>query len=303
MDIHIDRESEVPIQEQVAAQIIFLIGTGRWTPGADLPSVRALSQRLGVHRNTITQAYDDLILKLLVEKRAGRRLTVRGGEAKRVPRNRDLDDLLDSMILEAGRLGCTLQQVHNRLRERLLAAPADHLLALSGDQGMRVLFLNELRQRFRCPVEACAPDELVANPGKGIGALVVTPAGHIPKIQAALTPGHSPVAVTYSAADALIEEVRCLRKPSLIGIVSISDFFLGMARGVLAAAVGKRHSMRTYLMTGSRPATPGAADLVFCDSVTYPVVRPRYKPGVVFEYRVISPASLEQISSMLANAS
>ena len=115
----------MPIHEQVSAQIVFLIGTGRWAPGTDLPSVRALSQRLGVHRNTITQAYDDLILKLLVEKRAGKRLAIRGGERKSVPQNRNLDDVLNSTIREAGRLGFSLQQLHNRLRDRLFAENLD----------------------------------------------------------------------------------------------------------------------------------------------------------------------------------
>jgi len=297
MDIQINRESEVPIHEQVSAQIVFLIGTGRWAPGTALPSVRALAQRLGVHRNTITQAYDDLILKLLVVKRAGKRLTIRGGEPEAASQNRDLDDVLNSMIREAGRLGFSLQQLHTRLRNRLLAAPPDHLLAVSVDEGMRILYRNELRQRFQCSVEVCTPDDLVANPDKGIGALVVSPPGYIPKIHSSLAPDRPPIPITYSAADALLEEIRRLQKPSLIVIVSISEYFLGMARGVLAGAVGQRHSMHTLLITGSHPAAPGAADLSICDAVTYPVVRTLYKPGVVFQYRLISTACLEQISA------
>jgi len=302
VDIHINRESEVPIQEQVAAQIVFLIGTGRCAPGTDLPSAQQLSKRLGVHRNTIKQAYNDLILKLLVEKRPGRRLKIRGGVPEIGPRKRDLDDLLNATILEAGRLGCSLQELHNRLRDRLYAAPADHVLALSAEDGMRALMLSELRQRFKCSIESCTPDELLLNPEKGIGAVVVTPPGHIPKIESSLAPGHLPVPIRYSSAATVIEKVRLLQKPSLIGIASISEYFLGMARGVLAPAVGKRHSMRAYLMKGSGPSMPGAADVVVCDAVTYPVVRARHKAGLVLEYRLISPASLEQISSLLARA-
>src|SRR6185295_4769108 len=107
------------------------------------------------------------------------------------------------------------------------------VLALSAEDGMRALLVNELRQYFRCSIEACTPDEFVANPERGIGALVVTPPGHVPKIKPALKPGHVPVPITYSPADPVLEEVRRLQKPSLIGIASISDYFLGMARGVL----------------------------------------------------------------------
>ena len=302
MDIHINRESEVPIQEQVAAQIVFLIGTGACPPGTELPSAQQLSKRLGVHRNTIKQAYNDPILKLLVEKRPGRRLKVRGGIPEAGPRKRDLDDLLNATILEAGRLGCSLQELHNRLRDRLYAAPPDHVLALSAEDGMRSLMLSELRQRLKCSIKSCSPDELLASPEKGIGAVVVTPPGYIPKIKSALAPDHLPVPIRYSSAAAVIQEVRRLQRPSLIGIASISEYFLGMARGVLAPAAGKQHSMRTYLMKGSRPSLPGVADIVVCDAVTYPVVRTRHKSGRVFEYRLISPACLEQISSLLAKA-
>ncbi len=303
MDIQINRESDVPIHEQVSAQIVFLIGTGKWASGTDLPSARSLSQRLGLHRNTITKAFEDLILKLLVEKRPGRRLTIRGGQPKILGRERSMDDLLNTMIEEAGRLGYSLQELQGRLKNRLYAAPADHLLVVSEDNGMRALYLNELRGCCKCQMESCTPGELVTNPERGIGALVVSPPGHIPKLKPVLGPGRLPVPLTYSAADTLVEEIRRLRKPSLIAIVSISEYFLGIARGVLAAAAGRKHSINTYLMTDSQATKPGAADLVCCDSLTYPVICLRYKPGVVFEYRLISPASLRQISCLVASPS
>lgn len=302
MDIQINRESEVPIHEQVSAQIVFLIGTGKWAPGRKLPSVRALSQRLGVHRNTITQAYDDLVLKLLVVKRAGAQLTIRDGESRSVSQSRNLDEALNSMIREAGRAGFSLHELYTGLRERVLAAPADHLLALSADEGMQILFMNELRQHFKFSVEVCTPDELVASPEKAIGALIVSPPGHIPKIQNMLPSKRAPIPITYSAADNLVEEIRRLKKPSLIVIASISDYFLDVAQGVLAGAVGHHHSMRTYRLTDGHAPTAGAADLLICDAMTYPVLRPLYKPGVVFQYRLISTGCLEQISSALGGS-
>ena len=80
MSIHVDKESDVPLHEQVSAQLVFLIGPAD-SPGASLPSVRALSQRLHVHRNTISRAYHDLILNKLVEKGAGRRLAIRAPDS------------------------------------------------------------------------------------------------------------------------------------------------------------------------------------------------------------------------------
>ena len=61
MDITVSKESEVPLCEQVSAQVIFLIGTGRLKPGDALPSVRALARRLKIHHNTVSQAYQELV--------------------------------------------------------------------------------------------------------------------------------------------------------------------------------------------------------------------------------------------------
>ena len=299
MDIHISRDSEVPLSEQVAAQLVFLIGTGTLKPGASLPSVRALAQRLGIHRNTIGQAYRDLTLNRLAERRVGRRLRVRASEAEALPWAKDLDDLVTAAVVGALRHGYSVRQLHERLRDRLLAAPPDHLLVLSDDAGMRMLLPTELKQRFDCPVDACTPDELLSNPERAIGALVVSPQGHVPRIRSVLPAGRPALAITYSPADEHLQAIRRLEAPSLIAVVSVSQYFVEMARGVLAPAVGRRHSMRGYLMAGDRPDAPGAADFLLCDSMTYPVVRPRYRAATVSVYRLISPACIDRISSVM----
>lgn len=303
MDIHVDKGSEVPLHEQVSAQLVFLIGTGRLKPGTFLPSVRALAQRLQIHRNTIGKAYRDLTLNKLVEKRAGRRLAVRPSELNGVPPAKDLDQLIGAVVTEARRRGYSLQQVHDQLRDRLRAASPDHLLVLSDDAGMRMLLPKELRQRFTCRVDACAPDELLSNPERVLGALVVSPQGHIARIRSVLSPERPPIAIGYSPADEHLAAIRRLRASSLVAVVSVSRYFLEMARGLLAPVVGRRHSMRCYLMAGHRAARPGAGDFVLCDVITYPVVRARYKAGSVFVYRLISDSCIGAISSVMEKQS
>ena len=299
MDIRISKGTEVPVHEQVAAQLVFLIGTGALKPGASLPSARDLARRLGIHRNTINRAYGDLILNELVEKRAGRRLVVRASAPENLHGPKDLDDLVDAAVVGARQRGYSLQQLLERLHERLVAAPPDHLLVLSDEAGMRMLLPNELGQRFRYRVEACAPEELLASPKRTIGAVVVSPKGHILRVRSVLPAGRPAVEITYSPADEHLEAVRRLQTPSLIAIVSVSQYFLVMARALLAPAVGRRHSMSCYLMSGERPDRPGAADFVLCDSMTYPAIRPRYRSAAVSVYRLISQACLDEISSVM----
>ena len=44
MQIHIDKQSEVPARDQLRQQIIFLIGTGQLPIGMELPSVKPQSR-------------------------------------------------------------------------------------------------------------------------------------------------------------------------------------------------------------------------------------------------------------------
>jgi len=81
LNIRISKDSDVPLHEQVRAQIVLLIGSGKLKPGDVLPSIRELAMRLKIHRNTVVHAYEDLVLKLLVEKKQGSRLVVRHRKA------------------------------------------------------------------------------------------------------------------------------------------------------------------------------------------------------------------------------
>ncbi|MCQ2551492.1 MAG: PLP-dependent aminotransferase family protein [Clostridia bacterium] len=60
MKIQIDRESKTPVYLEIATQIKKQILTGNLPDGVVLPSERTLAENLGVHRNTITRAYNEL---------------------------------------------------------------------------------------------------------------------------------------------------------------------------------------------------------------------------------------------------
>lgn len=69
--LQIDTDSPVSLQEQLLGQIRISIVAGRIKPGSQLPGSRALSEQLGVSRNTVLFAYDSLGVEGYVESRAG----------------------------------------------------------------------------------------------------------------------------------------------------------------------------------------------------------------------------------------
>ena len=178
--IQINRDSDVPVSEQLAAQLVYLIGSGHVRPGTLLPSVRALALQLRVHRNTVSEAFHDPTLGLLVDKERGRRLRVRDGETPAPTPG--LDALIDSALHAARAAGYTQQQLHGRLSERLAAAPPDRVLIVSEDAGLRRLMAIEVRRRLACVVDGCTPDALAQDMRRALGALMVTTPASQPRV-------------------------------------------------------------------------------------------------------------------------
>lgn len=74
--IHIDTESAAPAYRQIVDQLRVLIVDARLPPGGPLPPVRALALELGVHFNTVAEAYRTLAQEGLLEISHGRRARV-----------------------------------------------------------------------------------------------------------------------------------------------------------------------------------------------------------------------------------
>jgi GntR family transcriptional regulator len=70
--ITIDTASPVPVYRQIADSLRLLLVEGKLKPGAALPTVRQLAIDLGVHFNTVAQAYRLLSEEGWLEIRQGR---------------------------------------------------------------------------------------------------------------------------------------------------------------------------------------------------------------------------------------
>lgn len=71
MKVRIDKESKTPIYLQIAGQLKRGILSGELNRGSTLPSERAMASILGVHRNTVVKAYNELKAEELIESKQG----------------------------------------------------------------------------------------------------------------------------------------------------------------------------------------------------------------------------------------
>ncbi len=58
--ISIDKQSRVPVYEQIKTQILTLINLGIFKPDTKLPSIRQISAETGVNVNTVKKAFNEL---------------------------------------------------------------------------------------------------------------------------------------------------------------------------------------------------------------------------------------------------
>jgi GntR family transcriptional regulator/MocR family aminotransferase len=85
--IALDRRSSTPLHQQIGRQITRAIRRGV-PAGSRLPSSRVMARLLGVSRNTVLTAYDELVAAGLISGRPGAGMLVTPG---RVPGSHMLD--------------------------------------------------------------------------------------------------------------------------------------------------------------------------------------------------------------------
>jgi GntR family transcriptional regulator len=124
--IRVDLSSAVPAGRQIVDAIRTHLVEGELAPGDALPSVRRLAMELGVHFNTVAQAYRQLAEEGWLDLKHGRRATVldRGlppaaGPEQALDFQRRLREMVAELIAQGLRpdvIASALQQLAERLK-------------------------------------------------------------------------------------------------------------------------------------------------------------------------------------------
>lgn len=294
MKIRLSKNSEIPVHQQLAEQIVFLISTGKLRPSEQLPSVRALARLLGIHRNTVSKAYAELVSRDWLKRKKGSRLSVVPAVYLRGRDSHDkLDELIDQSTERAREMGYSLATLRKRVAERLALQPPDHVLVVEPESGLRMIIQKELRGVIKMRVEGCSPEEFLQ--GKGVpGAQVVVPEYAFPLLGPVVSNDWPPIRLIFSNADEHCKSIRELKEPSVIAVVSVSKTFLKTAHSILAEALGKRHAIRKVLMRAVPHPDLSGADVVFCDSIAMDAVPSRRR----IHYRLLSKQSLAEVAAL-----
>jgi len=120
VQIHISPNDGVPIYLQIVNQVKYLVGSGRLSPGEEIPPIRVLAQQLLVNPNTVARAYLELEREGVVAKRhgSGTYIAETGSPLARRERLKILTQRADALLAEARHLDVDLDDVIKLFRER-----------------------------------------------------------------------------------------------------------------------------------------------------------------------------------------
>jgi GntR family transcriptional regulator len=113
--------SATPIFKQIVDQVRVAVATGKLKAGEQLPSVRALAERLVVNPNTIAKAYAELSREGIIDGQHGRGVFVAPPRQMytKAERLRRIAPLVEALVNEAVPLVFSADEIVELLRQKL----------------------------------------------------------------------------------------------------------------------------------------------------------------------------------------
>jgi len=291
MRFWITKNNEVPIREQLVRQVLLGILSEDFPAGRKLPSVRALARRHGIHSNTVSAAYHDLLERGWLELRKGSGLYVRPLHATSEGQE-TLDRLLVGLLQSARSLGHEPEEVLARLEHLVRPRTFQRIALVEPDPAMREILKAEIAEHVERRV-----DTLDAGRAPEPGSVVAALPTRALAVRRSLPAGVLFVPLRLRSVHSAMEEQARPPKAAVLSIASRSVEIRYWARAMLIAVGLHPDSLQEV--------DPGEAEwqqrlklshVVITDVVTAPLL-PSSCPARVF--RVIADSSLRQLKELL----
>lgn len=231
---------------QVKEHVIAGIREGLYPAGVQLPAERTLSELLGVSRNTVSQAYQELETEGVVTSRQGRGTFVSDRDDKwRVANRRDLlTKVIDVALEESIQLGFSLDDflelaaVRVKQKSALLRKAQVVFLECNREQ---VEYLSRKLEFGGVHIDPVILDDLRDRGSLAWSAvksadLVVTTFFHYDEVQALLDNSRDVLAIALDPELETIVKIARIPPDKRIGLICRSDNFAGKVTSALAQA-------------------------------------------------------------------
>ena len=114
----VDMTSDVAPWVQLRNRIVYLIDTGYYKPGDQLPTVRGLASEVSMNFNTVNKAYLSLVNDGYIESTRGRGVFVcdNGDDQENA---KALEEAFDECIASCRDLGLSLEDIRKGMAQRI----------------------------------------------------------------------------------------------------------------------------------------------------------------------------------------
>jgi GntR family transcriptional regulator len=302
--ISINKDSQVPVRDQLVEQIGLQIASGVLHEKDKLPSIRALAQRLGIHHSTVTSAYNHLADVGLLEVRQGSGVRVASTTAARgaAVSSRSVDSLLRAFLAQAAENGFSREDLHDRFRAIIEKKPVKRILVVDRNKDFHSLLIAELQPHFKVPVQPITHDELDSQLELLEDSLVITSLYHVFPLQNMPIDPTRLVVCNIEPGRDQMELLNDLPSTSIVMFVSVSPTLLRMARNMAAALRGEEVAIRTvelddekewkYMLTHAK--------IIICDHPSHERIKKSGVKANVHCFNIYAPATINAIKDRLA---
>ena len=164
MKIWLSKNSEIPIYEQITAQIILGVASGDLAVGQKLPGTREIARRFNIHANTVSNAYRKLTDEGWLEFKKGSGFYVR--EAKTETIENSLDKLIAGFFQAAQAQGHSINEIKTRLAHFLEPNSFNQILLIESNEDFRAILAEEIREATNRKVSLASFEDFQKNTNK-----------------------------------------------------------------------------------------------------------------------------------------
>ncbi|MDR1421295.1 MAG: GntR family transcriptional regulator [Coriobacteriales bacterium] len=122
----VDSSSDIPLWVQLRTRLVYLINSGHYRPGDQLPTVRGLASELSINYNTVNKAYLSMINDGYITSTRGRGVFVCDHDEGDAGNESTLaaDALLGDCMESCRELGLTTKELQRLLQRQLRSLEA-----------------------------------------------------------------------------------------------------------------------------------------------------------------------------------
>ena len=116
----IDATTDVPLWVQLRQRLVYLINSGYFKPGDQLPTVRGLASEISINYNTVNKAYLSLVSDGYLESTRGRGVFVRDLDAEVDEEyTHEVDGILNDCVSACRDLGLSLDDMQKCMERKI----------------------------------------------------------------------------------------------------------------------------------------------------------------------------------------